>query len=199
MLQCRLYSGMELPPYGEMMRLIQEKRRELGIDQATLAQKADLAAAQLERMENVETHANYATVRQLWDQLQRMEREEEATAADAMHDSIDWIDASQHASQAQKIMYDNDYLQMPVKEETDDRVYRNVGSLTEADLSRTEDLDRPVGEIMGEPFREVDASTPLPQVEKLLSDGYNALLVTRDGRYVGIITKSDLVKKGYLR
>ncbi len=190
---------MELPPYEEMMRLIQERRQDLGVGQPALARQAEISTAQLKQMERLETHADYATVHRLWKELQRMEEKEQKTAGDVMHDSIEWIDASQQASQAERIMYNKDYLQMPVKEETDNKVYRNVGSLTEADLTKTTDMSRPVGEIMGDPFKEVEADTPLPQIEQLLKDGYSALLVTDNGRYVGIITKSDLVRQDFLR
>jgi predicted transcriptional regulator len=54
-------------------------------------------------------------------------------------------------------------------------------------------LESPVGEVMDEPFPQLDQSAPLTVVTELLK--YDpAVLLTRKGKITGIITKSDLLK-----
>ncbi|MEM1813821.1 MAG: CBS domain-containing protein, partial [Thermoplasmatales archaeon] len=50
-----------------------------------------------------------------------------------------------------------------------------------------------VKEVMGEPFPQVSENAPVKIISYILT-GYQAVLVSKEGKIVGIITKSDLLK-----
>lgn len=88
----------------------------------------------------------------------------------------------------------HDVSQLPVLAEGD-----CVGSVSEATLmSRViEDpavLDRPVAPLMDPPFPVVDAHLDASTVMRLLTRQNAAVLVRKDGRIVGIITRYDVVR-----
>jgi cystathionine beta-synthase len=74
-----------------------------------------------------------------------------------------------------------------------------VGSLSEGTLMARviEDpstLDRPVATLMDEPFPVVDADVDLPRLARYLTRQNPAVLVRREGRIVGIVTRYDMVR-----
>lgn len=94
---------------------------------------------------------------------------------------------------AAEVMESRDISQLPVIDGE-----RVVGSITEATLARLlfDDADRlpaRVGEMMGQPLPTVDADADLAEAHRLLSAGHPGLVVTREGRPWGIITRIDLV------
>ena len=77
---------------------------------------------------------------------------------------------------------------------------RSVGSVVEETLMARviEDpliLDQPVGELMEEPFPEVDGEAGLESIARLLTRKNPAVLVCDDGRPVGIVTRYDMVRQ----
>jgi cystathionine beta-synthase len=90
----------------------------------------------------------------------------------------------------------HDVSQLPVLEGSE-----SVGSVTEYSLvarglESTKFLDATVGEVMDEPFPVVEAEDPVDGIAKLLSKTNPAVLVRSDGRFEGIVTRSDML--GYL-
>ncbi len=74
-----------------------------------------------------------------------------------------------------------------------------VGALSEHGLlARTlEDaalIERPVTEVMGAPFPVVDLQLPIDRLTALLTKESPAVLVRRDGRLAGIVTRSDVLR-----
>jgi cystathionine beta-synthase len=47
---------------------------------------------------------------------------------------------------------------------------------------------------MARPMPQVDARVPLEEVYRLLLAGNTAVVVTRDGRLAGLVTRSDLME-----
>jgi cystathionine beta-synthase len=64
-----------------------------------------------------------------------------------------------------------------------DRAYRNP-----------EIVERTVGEVMDRPLPTLDQAASLDEAFRLLSDGASALLVVRDDRPAGVVTKLDLLE-----
>lgn len=74
-----------------------------------------------------------------------------------------------------------------------------VGSLSENPLmarALEEDhlLERPVSEVMGSPYPVVDALLPLERLTAFLSRESPAVLVRREGRLAGIVTRYDILR-----
>jgi cystathionine beta-synthase len=77
---------------------------------------------------------------------------------------------------------------------------RNVGALVENTLmtralAQPALLDRPVREVMEQPFPEVDASFPVDRLAQALTRESPAALVRRGGALVGIVSRYDLLQR----
>jgi cystathionine beta-synthase len=77
---------------------------------------------------------------------------------------------------------------------------KNVGALVENTLmtralSQPALLDRPVREVMEQPFPEVDASFPVDRLAQALTRESPAALVRRDGKLIGIVSRYDLLQR----
>ena len=74
-----------------------------------------------------------------------------------------------------------------------------VGSVSEGLMARVlEDaalLDRPVSDVMAEPFPVVDADVPLDRLVAMLKKGTPAALVREGGRLVGIVNRYDVLRE----
>lgn len=96
--------------------------------------------------------------------------------------------------QALNLMGTWDVSQIPVVEEG-----RCVGGLLEhslmtAALDQPALLDRPVREVMEDPFPTVDAGLPVDRLAPLLTRETPAALVVRDGALVGIVSRADVLR-----
>mgnify|MGYP000630872203 CR=1 FL=1 len=91
-------------------------------------------------------------------------------------------------------MWRTDFSQLPVKDGD-----RWVGSVTDSsilyklgEMSKEALYEKPVEEVMERPFPIVDENTPITAIKPLLEFN-QAVLTAKEGRVVGIITKSDLL------
>ncbi|MGH9662597.1 MAG: cysteine synthase [Bryobacteraceae bacterium] len=105
-----------------------------------------------------------------------------------------FVEPTAPTRQALALITEHDISQLPVC--TDQRC---VGSLSEATLMARviEDpaiLDRPVAALMDAPFPDVEAYVPMTGVGRMLTRQTPAVLVRREGRLAGIITRYDVVR-----
>jgi len=105
------------------------------------------------------------------------------------------IEAGEPISEAIDRMTQSGISQMPVFDE--DKV---VGSLTESDIlslliAEPDARQRPVHDVMTEPFPVVAKTLPIGELSSHLKQGHGAVLVQKNGDEAGyeIITKSDLI------
>jgi predicted transcriptional regulator len=180
---------MELLPYKELMRALRKKRKRLDITQKKLADRAGISNAQLNRMEHGNVEATYSTVYRVWEVLKRVEEPGQTTAGELCSDTITWVRPEDTCVHAKELMLENDFSQLPVRAEGGDV----VGSVTNSSLIDVDDPDRPVGEVLTEPFPAVSSDTGRDVIEAIFRDGSQAILVTEEGDYCGIITKADLL------
>ncbi len=69
------------------------------------------------------------------------------------------------------------------------------GTLMTRALAQPALLDRPVREVMEQPFPEVDASAPADRVGAMLTRETPATLVRKDGKLVGIVSRYDVLQQ----
>jgi len=69
------------------------------------------------------------------------------------------------------------------------------GPLTTKALLQPQLLDRPVREVMGEPFPIVDASTPTDRLGPLLAGEAPAAVVQKEGKLIGIVSRHDVLQQ----
>ena len=87
-----------------------------------------------------------------------------------------------------------DISQLPVVAEGDCVGHVSEGTLMARVLESSAVLDRPVQELMDVPLPVVDSHVDLPTVSRLLSRQNPAVLVRRDGKIAGIITRYDVLR-----
>jgi cystathionine beta-synthase len=69
------------------------------------------------------------------------------------------------------------------------------GTLMTRALSQPSLLDRPVREVMEQPFPEVDATAPADRVGAMLTRESPATLVRKDGKLIGIVSRYDVLQQ----
>ncbi len=69
------------------------------------------------------------------------------------------------------------------------------GPLTTKALLQPQLLDRPVREVMGDPFPVVDASTPTGSLSALLAGEASAAVVEKEGKLIGIVSRHDVLQQ----
>ncbi|MFK5602639.1 CBS domain-containing protein [Haloferax volcanii] len=180
---------MELMDYESLMESLRTKRKQLGLQQRSVAQQAGIAPSTLNRMENHFHDANYRTVYNVWCVIHDAETQDSETAADLMHDSVLYANVTDTHDTVAQTMREKGFSQMPVKDENG----VVVGSISERVLAENIDHETQIAELMEEEFSQIKASTPKSSVRRLLIDGQDALLVIDSGNVIGIITTADLI------
>lgn len=183
-----------LPDVADLGR----RRRTLGVSQAALARAAGVSQSFVAKIERGRVEPSYRSVRALVAAL-------DALAADRPTETVGRlatravvrIGPADRVTEAAHLLRRHALSQLPVTEGE-----LVVGSLTDrmvvdclADPARVGRLARlTVGEVMGEPFPQLDRSAPVAVAATLLGH-VPAILITDRGRPAGILTHSDLFKR----
>ena len=107
---------------------------------------------------------------------------------------------TQRAGDAISVLQEYGISQLPVSEQPEgDAVEGIVGSITEKGLldrayRDPSVVERTVGEVMDRPLPFADVAASLDQAFALLSGDASAVIATRGGRPVGVVTKLDLLE-----
>jgi predicted transcriptional regulator len=182
-----------------MLQTLEEvgkKRRILGLTQKQLATMAGVSQSLIAKLESKKIDPSYTKVKAIFDVLERFETKAEGHAGEVLNNEIVGIQKIEPVSRAVRLMTEHGYSQLPVFDGE-----HAVGSISEKTIleqvSAGKDLDQvsmlPVGNVMDEAFPQVGEDAPLPLISSLLQV-YPAVLVSRKGKVVGIVTKADLLK-----
>ena len=169
---------------------LREKRQALGMTQSEIADRAGVSQPLIARIENGDVDPRLSTVSRIVEVFETAE-EDTVTAEDLMSDEVVTVSPEDTVRDAVETMQDAQFSQLPVVE---DGV--PVGSASDATVARarsdTDDLPHArVGEIMGESFPTVSPNSDISTVSRLLNHS-DAVLVTLEGKLVGIITDADV-------
>ncbi len=186
---------MKYPPESD----IKKRRVALGITQSELAIVSGISQSTITKIETGKTKTSYETAVRLLETLESLNRSKriDRTAADIASDSPITVDADDCIRVASELMRLSGFSQLPVM-----RGNSHVGSISERRiLSLIEEGGIPmedlrnisIGDVMGESFPMVSESTPLSTVAFLMNDS-DAVLVSRQGKVVSVITSTDLLK-----
>ena len=175
---------------------VAKKRRIMGLTQQKLARLAGVSQSLIAKLESQKIDPSYTKVKAIFDALERLQTETEVRAEEVLHSKVIGIQKSDQVSKAVQTMADYGYSQLPVFDGE-----HAVGSISEKTIigkvSAGKDLNqiskRSVGEIMEEAFPQVGEDAPLPLIASLLQV-YPAVLISKKGKVVGIVTKADLLK-----
>ncbi|HEX9261135.1 MAG TPA: CBS domain-containing protein [Candidatus Bathyarchaeia archaeon] len=180
------------PPLEE----ITQKRRRLGLKQTELAKLAGVSQSLIAKLESGRIDPSYNKVKAIFDALERLEVKEKIQAGKMVQDKIVSVEKSELVSKVIGLMKTHGYSQLPVFDRK-----RSVGSISEKAILRQildgkgmeEIASLPASEIMEEAFPQVGQDAPLSLISSLLQV-YSAVLVSKKGAVVGIITKADLLR-----
>ena len=175
---------------------IAQKRRLLGLRQAELARLAGVSQSLITKLESGKIDSSYKKVKNIFEALERLEVQTKIQAGKVLHNQVVGIQKSEPVSKVVQLMKRHGYSQLPIFNGK-----HPVGSISEKailsqilvgkDLAQISKL--PAEELMQEAFPQVDEDAPLALISSLLQV-YSAVLVTKKGVVVGIITKADLLR-----
>lgn len=177
---------MELPTATDL----RERRTDLGLTQADLADRATVSQPLIARIEGGDVDPRLSTLRRIVTALDEAEGGV-VRARDLMHEDVVAVGPEESISEAVKVMDEEAYSQLPVLQDG-----IPVGSISQSDLVRldADARDEPVNVHKGESFPTVSPEATLEELSNLL-DHYKAVLVTDSGETVGIITEADIAAR----
>jgi len=175
---------------------VAKKRRIMGLTQQKLARLAGVSQSLIAKLESQKIDPSYTKVKAIFDALERLQTETEVRAEDVLHNEVVGVQKIDPVSKAVQTMANYGYSQLPVFDGE-----HAVGSISEKTIigkvSAGKDLNqiskRSVGDVMEEAFPQVGEEAPLPLISSLLHV-YPAVLISKKGKVVGIVTKADLLK-----
>jgi predicted transcriptional regulator len=180
------------PPIEEVAK----RRRQLNLKQSELAKLSGVSQSLIAKLEAGKIEPSYSKVKTIFDALERLESKSKIQAEKILHNEVATVQKKDPISNVVKIMKECGYSQIPVFDGK-----QPVGSISEKAILRQilagkdlEEISRlPTEEIMEEAFPQINDDAPLALITSLLQT-YSAVLVTRKGSILGIITKADLLR-----
>ena len=175
---------------------IAQRWRTLGLTQTQLANLAGVSQSYIAKVEAKKIEPSYNKVRAILDALTGLEKGREPKAGEIMTRDIVSVQKDDPVQEAVSLFWAHGFSQLPVLDGD-----RPVGGITERTIidrivssqGEGDVAERPISEIMDDPFPQVGEDAPVSLVANLLRV-YPAVLVHRKEKVAGIITKADLLK-----
>ncbi|KYH37778.1 MAG: transcriptional regulator [Candidatus Bathyarchaeota archaeon B24] len=181
-------------PDGNVIRRL---RKAVGLTQKELARRAGLSQSLISRIERGNIDPRLSTVRKIMRVIEGLSVKGKVTAEQIMHKPVITVKASQPVKVAVELMEKYDISQLPVVDEEG----VPIGALQESTLInyliRERNFrrfsEKRIRNIMENPFPQVAPNTSIQELLYIFSRGVPAVLVMKDGKISGIITKIDLI------
>jgi predicted transcriptional regulator len=175
---------------------IAKRRRQIGLKQSELAKAAGVSQSLIAKLEAGTVDSSYTKVKTIFDVLERLEFKNKVQAEKVLHNEVVSVQKKAPISEVVKMMKEHGYSQIPVFDGK-----QSVGSVSEKTILRQilagkdlEDISKlPTEDIMEEAFPQINEDAPMSLITSLLQT-YSAVLVSRRGVIIGIITKADLLR-----
>jgi predicted transcriptional regulator len=175
---------------------ISKKRRMLSLTQKQLAERAGVSQSLIAKMEAGKIDPAYTKVKAIFDALEQLETSTDHHAKEMLHKEIVGVQKNAAVSEAIQLMRKHGYSQLPVFDGE-----HPVGSISEktilSQIIGGKDLNQVstvlVRDIMDDAFPQVGENASLSLISELLQ-AYPAVLICKNGKTVGIVTKADLLK-----
>ena len=174
---------------------VKKIRKKLGMSQTELANRAGVSQSLIAKIESGRIDPTYTKAMKIFDALSDLEKKEEVKAGQIMTSRIISIVPNASIKEAIRIMKKFKISQLPVIE--DDKLVGLVSESTILDaLLHTKGKN--VREVIQDSPPLVSKTTSIQVVSNLLKY-YSIVVVSEEGKLVGLITKSDLLGKLYSR
>lgn len=170
-------------------REIRILRKQARLSQKELAEKSGLSQALISRIENETVNPTLKVLNKIYSVFGSKTPTEKATAEEIMHAPVVYCTIQHKLKEAVRLMETHGISQLPVIQHG-----ICVGSVNENILLRnSKNPGFKVKDVMGAPFPAINYDIKLDKVAKLLYKT-PAVMVLREKRTIGIITKSDLLR-----
>ena len=181
-----------LPPIEELKR----RRIRLGLSQRKFASYLGVSQSTITKIENRKLSPSYELVRKAYEILDSFGSPQIGLVGDIAIKKVVSLQDDDLISRAVQILQQHGFKQLPVRNKDN----HWVGSVSERSISNrllkvTNPkllLAREVSEVMDEAFPMVAEETPISVAIPLLQH-FQALLTTKKGQVMGIVTNADLV------
>ncbi|MGD6810346.1 MAG: CBS domain-containing protein [Candidatus Bathyarchaeia archaeon] len=175
---------------------VAKRRRQLGIKQSDLAKMAGVSQSLIAKLEAGTIDPSYTKAKTIFTVLDKLEFKNKVQAEKLVHNDVVSVQRHEPISKVVNLMKEYGYSQIPVFEGK-----QPVGSITEKTMLRQilegkniQDISKlSTGDIMEEAFPQINEDAPLTLITSLLQT-YPAVLVSKKGNVIGIITKADLLR-----
>jgi predicted transcriptional regulator len=168
--------------------LLKKKRLEAGLTQNELAKRAGVSQAHIAKIEGKKVDPRLSTVNRI---LQVLNGGRSRKCEDVMTRGVITADQNDKIRTASETMIRHAISQLPVMK--GDNV---IGMITEEGIVRNLKPDlanEPIQKVMEPPLPSVPEDTDISEIRPLL-EAHSGVLVTKRGKLVGIITRSDLLE-----
>jgi predicted transcriptional regulator len=172
---------------------IKKIRKKLGMTQTELANRAGVSQSLIAKIESGRIDPTYTKTKKIFAALSELEKKEEIKAEQIMTGRIISIGPNEPIKEAISKMKKFQISQLPVIE--DSKLIGLVSESTILDALLNPKSTR-VRDIMQESPPIVSKTTSIQVVSNLLKH-YPMVLVSEEGKLIGLITKSDLLGKLY--
>jgi len=177
------------------IEIIPERRRKLGLTQNQLASLAGVSQSYIAKLEAGKIEPSYLKVKKIFEALDKIEKKKEVQASEIMTRNPVVVQQTDTIQEVIEVMRSKGFSQVPVFE--GDKPVGGISERTLLDHMLYEENDVPasqkiVKDVMEESWPTVSEDAPLSLLSSLLRY-YPAVLVQRQGRIVGIVTKADLL------
>ncbi|MGQ9478819.1 MAG: CBS domain-containing protein [Thermoproteota archaeon] len=177
---------------------IKKERKKKGLTQSALAKKAKVSQALIARIEKHQVDPRLSTLKKIVEALLENTEQRGSRAIDiAMRDVI-VVNHDDTIEKAVKIMRKYGISQLPVLKDGNP-----IGAVEELELLKMFSMEKnhdkfyrkKVTEAISSIYPMVDPDTSIREVVDYLLKGHNAVLVTKEGKLEGIITKIDVLMR----
>ena len=175
---------------------IKRKRMALGITQFKLAKLVGVSQSLIAKLESGNLDPSYSNAKKIFLALEKMEVADSKKVRNVMSNKLFKVGISDTVKIAINLMKRKGISQLPIFDGEN-----NVGSISEKTvldrLASGEDMDSlvtgRVEEIMDGTFPTVDEDLPVKAAAQLLQYS-QGLLVLSKGKFIGFVTKADILK-----
>ena len=172
---------------------IKKIRKHIGLTQTELAKKASVSQSLIAKIESGRLDPTYSNAMKIFTALGDLEKKQEIKAFQIMSDKIVSARPAESIKSAVEKMKKYKISQLPVVDD-----HKAVGLVSESTLldAILNSKDGDVSSIMREAPPVVSKESSVNVISSLLRH-YPLVIVSENGKLVGLITKSDLLTKIY--
>ena len=172
---------------------IKKIRKNLGLTQTELAKMANVSQSIIAKIESGKIDPTFTKTKKIFETLDDLENKEEIKADELMNKKIVSLTSNDNIKDSVRKMKKFGISQMPVIDG-----HKIIGLVSESTLldALISKKGKRIDEIMEETPPIVSKKASIKVVSNLLRH-YPAVLVSENGKLIGLITKADLLSKLY--